>query len=170
MLTWLILVSLAAALVLFVLHRRNRSLGGLPAGELLAADNEEQECAVLISHRFGLKGKPDALVRTISGAIIPVERKRSSAPPRGPYDSDLIQAVVYGMLVEDEYGQPPPFVRIQYSNRWFDEAYTPERKQWVLRVSPRLRVARRASDCDRSHRMPAKCRNCGQKDNCGQAL
>jgi hypothetical protein len=86
-LTWLIVALLAAALVLFVLHRRNRSLGGLPAGELLAADNEEQECPVLISQRFGLNGKPDALVRTSSAAIIPVERKRTLALPHGPDDS-----------------------------------------------------------------------------------
>jgi hypothetical protein len=64
----------------------------LSTGELIADDNEEQECPVLISHRFGLKGKPDALVRTKAGAVIRVERKRSPMPPRGPDDSDLCAA------------------------------------------------------------------------------
>jgi hypothetical protein len=140
MLTWLIIALLAAALFLFLKHRRNRVLGGLPTGELIAADNEEQECPVLISHRYGLKGKPDALVRTKTGAMIPVERKRSSAPKRGPYDSDLIQAIAYGMLVEDQYRQAPPYVRIQHADRWFNEAYTPQRKQWALKASQRLRA------------------------------
>ena len=170
MATWLIVALVAAALFLFVRHRRNRVLGGLPTGELIAADNDEQECPVLISHRFGLKGKPDALVRTKAGAVIPVERKRTIAPPSGPYDSDLIQAIAYGMLVEDRYGQPPPYVRIQYANRWFDELYTEPRKKWVLAVSQQLWSARTATERNRSHGAAAKCRNCGQRQNCGQAL
>ncbi len=66
----------------------------------------------------------DALVRTKAGTVIPVEHKRRIAPPRDPYDTDLIPAIACGMLVEDRYGQPPPYVRIQYANRWFDELYT----------------------------------------------
>jgi hypothetical protein len=138
MLTWLIIGLLAAALVLFVKHRRNLVLGGLPFGELVAADNEEQECPVLVSQRYGLKGRPDALVRTDAGAIIPIERKRTLAPPRGRYDSGLFQAISYGILVEDDYGQPPPCVRIQSADRWFDEPYPGARKQWASMVSQRL--------------------------------
>ena len=76
------IAPLGAALILFWAHRHNRILGGLPAGDLVSADNEEQECPVLISHRYGLKGKPDALVRTKTGAVIPIERKRTRAPKR----------------------------------------------------------------------------------------
>jgi hypothetical protein len=120
---WLIIALMAAALVLFWSHRRNRMLGGLPAGDLVSADNEEQECPVLISHRYGLKGKPDALVRTKTGAMIPIGRKRTRAPKR-PYDGDLIQAIAYCVLVEDRHGEPPPYARIQYADRWFDVSYT----------------------------------------------
>ena len=41
-------------------------------------------------------------MRTESGHLIPVERKKTLAPRRGPYDGDLIQAAVYCMLVEEE--------------------------------------------------------------------
>lgn len=58
-----------------------------------------------MSHRYGLKGKPDALVRTESGDLIPVERKKTRAPQRGPYDGDLIQAAAYCILVEEEFGR-----------------------------------------------------------------
>ncbi len=75
-------------------------------------------------HRFGLKGKPDALVRTKSGAVIPVKGKRTIAPPRGPNDSNLIQTIAYGIPVEDRDGQPPPYVRVQIEDRWFDQLYT----------------------------------------------
>ena len=166
---WLIVGLLAAALILVLRHRRQRQLGGLPAGELIASDHEEQECRVLVSHRYGIKGKPDALVRCAGGMIIPVERKKASAPKR-VYDGDLIQGIAYCILVEEEYGQAPPYVRIQYADRWFDEPYTPERKSWALQVSDRLRQARRGGACNRSHRIPANCRSCGQRANCGQAL
>jgi hypothetical protein len=97
---WLIIALMAAALVVFWSHRHNRMLGGLPAGDLVSADNEEQECPVLISHRCGLKGKPDALVRRKNGAMIPIERNRTRAPKR-PYDGDLIQGKVRLHLAED---------------------------------------------------------------------
>jgi hypothetical protein len=39
------------------------------------------------------------------GALVPVERKKSRAPRRGPYDGDLIQATAYCILVEEEFGR-----------------------------------------------------------------
>ncbi len=92
MATWRIVALVAAALFVFVRNRSYRVLGGLSTGELISADNEERECPVFISHRFGLKGKPDALVRTNGGAVIPIERKRTSPPPHGPDHSDLCAA------------------------------------------------------------------------------
>jgi predicted RecB family nuclease len=123
-----------------------------------------------MSHRSGLKGTPDALVRLNSGHLIPVKRKKAPAPRRGPYDGDLIQAAVYCILVEEESGRTPPFMRIQYADKWFDEPYAPELKAWVLGTAAHLREARRQGDCHRSRRIAAKCRNCGQKPNCAEAL
>jgi len=160
-----------AAVYLFQRVGAQRSLGGLPKGDLIYINDVARDCPVLVSRRYGLRGKPDALVRTESGDLIPVERKRTRAP-RGdrPYDGDLIQATAYCVLIEEEFGRAPTFMRIQYSDRWFDESYTPQRKQWVLETCDRLRQARGQGDCPRSHRIAAKCRNCGQKPNCGQAL
>jgi CRISPR-associated exonuclease Cas4 len=163
-------VLLLAAVFLFLKTRERRRLGGLPEGDLLYSDNLAGDCPLLVSHRYGLKGWPDTLVRTESGELIPVERKKSLAPRRGPYDGDLIQATAYCILVEEEYGRTPPFMRIQYADRWFDEPYTAERKRWVLETCARLQQARRQDDCRRSHRIAAKCRNCGQRPNCDQAL
>ena len=88
-------------------------------------------CAVLISHRYGLKGKPDALVRTPEGVLIPVERKKARAPSR-PYEADRIQAAAYCLLVEENYRQTPSFMRIHYADRWFDETFTPQHRDWVV--------------------------------------
>ena len=168
-----VLVSAALILTAFYLlvrSRAQRRIGGLPDGELVYSDNVAGECPVLVSHRYGLKGKPDALVRTESGHLIPVERKKTLAPHRGPYDGDLIQAAVYCILIEEQSGRAPPFMRIQYADRCFDEPYTPELKAWVLETCARLRQARRENNCHRSHRIAAKCRNCGQRGNCSEAL
>ncbi len=158
-----------AAFYLLARARNQRRIGGLPGGQLVYSDNVPGDCPVLMSHRYGLKGKPDALVRLKSGHLIPVERKKAFAS-RGPYAADLIQAAVYCILVEKESGRTPPFMRIQYADRWFDEPYTPELKAWVLGTAARLREARRENDCHRSHRSAAKCRNCGQRPNCAEAL
>ena len=164
----IIIALLVVALVLFLKHRRAPRLGGLPTGDLIASDHD-QDGPLLVSHTYGLKGKPDSFVRTSDGAIIPVERKKARAPQK-VHDGDLIQGIAYCILVEDSYGQAPPYVRIQYADRWFDVPYSSELKSWALEVAERLRAARRAPVCNRSHHHPAKCRNCGQRKNCSQAL
>src|SRR3954466_7676817 len=93
-----------AALILLLIYRRQRLHGGLPSGDLIYSDTAAQDMPVLVSQRYGLKGKPDALVRTDSGDVIPVERKKSRAPKR-PYPGDLIQAIAYCVLVEETYGR-----------------------------------------------------------------
>jgi CRISPR/Cas system-associated exonuclease Cas4 (RecB family) len=158
------------AVFLFIWGRTQGGPTGLPDGDLIYNDNGTGACPVLVSHRYGLKGKPDALVRTKSGDLIPVEQKKTRAPRRRPYDGDLIQATAYCILVEEKFGRTPPLMRIQYADHWFDEPYTPELKLWVLRTCAKLRQARHAADCPRSHRVAAKCRNCGQRQNCREAL
>jgi CRISPR-associated exonuclease Cas4 len=157
-----------AALALFLKRRHHRQRAALPTGTLVAADNLEQPCPVLFSKRYGLKGKPDAILRTPTG-LAPIERKRSRSPRR-PHDSDVIQAAAYCLLIEDNYGETPLFMRIHYADTWFDVPFTDQHRQWVLQVSERLRAARTRDTCGRSHNMPAKCRSCAQRPNCNQAL
>jgi hypothetical protein len=171
------MISVLTAVTLFLCAalialrtRANRRQSGLPVGELIYTDNSSEPCPLLVSYRYGLKGKPDALIRTPAGDVIPVERKKGHAPHSGPFDSDLIQAFAYCVLVEEHYSLDPPFVRIQYSDRWFDVPFTAEKKRWLLETCDRLREARHRADCVRSHHRVAKCRNCGQRTNCGQAL
>lgn len=99
----IIIGLLVAALVLFLRHRRARRLGGLPNGDLIASDHD-QDGPLLVSHTYGLKGKPGSLVRMSDGTIIPVERKKARAP-KAVRDGDLIQGIAYCILVEDNYGQ-----------------------------------------------------------------
>jgi CRISPR-associated exonuclease Cas4 len=159
---------LLAALALFLKRRYHRQRAALHTGTLVSSDNLEQPCPVLFSTRYGLKGKPDAILRTPNG-LAPIERKHSRAPRR-PHDSDVIQAAAYCLLIEDNYGETPLFMRIDYSGTWFDVPFTEKHRQWVFEVSECLRAARTKDTCSRSHNMPAKCRSCAQRPNCNQAL
>ena len=169
MLLIFVVALLVLALLLVLLHRYRRVRGGLPVGELIYSDDVSAESPVLISTRYGLKGRPDALIRTKSGEIIPVERKSSRAPQR-PYDGDLIQAAAYCVLVQEQYGSRPPYMRIQYQDGCFDEPFTLERERWVLRTCEQIRLARRSEGVRRSHQSVARCNGCGQRSNCDQAL
>jgi CRISPR-associated exonuclease Cas4 len=160
---------LVALLVIVLRPRVTRQIVTPAAVDLLYSDTEERDEGVLLSPRYGLVGKPDALVRLPSGDVVPVERKSGRAPKR-PYEGDLAQATVYCILVEDLYGRTPPFMRLQYADRAFDEPFTPARKQSVLQAVEQLRRARALPDVKRSHAVPAKCRGCGQRRNCDQAL
>jgi hypothetical protein len=80
----LLIVGLCFLIAAILMARvlRHRRLGGLPAGEVVLSDTEDEFCPVLVSHRYGLKGKPDAIVRTKSGDYIPVERKHATLSPK----------------------------------------------------------------------------------------
>jgi hypothetical protein len=73
----------------------------------------------------------------------PVERKMGRAPRR-PYRGDVLQAAAYCVLIEEHYGRMPPFMRIQYADRCFDEPYTTHARKWVLRMCERVRLALQA--------------------------
>ena len=165
---WIAIALLVAGLALFAKRLYHRRQAALPGGTAIASDTAENPSPILISRRYGLKGRPDALLQTPAG-VIPIERKQSRTPPQ-PHEGDIIQAAVYCLLVEETYGRTPPFMRIHYPGRWFDVPFTPQHRELVVSASTQLRSARTAGLCDRSHHIRAKCRSCAQRSNCDQAL
>ena len=154
-------ICLFGAALLFLLSRS-------PTAEVVVySDAPSVSAPLLVSEKHGLKGKPDAVYR-LSGAYIPVERKSRPAPKR-PYESELIQAAVYGLLVEEHYGTMPPFLRLEYSDGVIDVPFTASLRADVLAYAAALRLARGTLP-GRSHQVRAKCAGCVQRVNCGQAL
>ena len=85
----LALVLILIAAILFLTRQRHRRRAALPPNAtLVAADNLERPCPVLISTRYGLKGKPDAILQTPAG-LIPIEHKHAR-PPASPHFPDII--------------------------------------------------------------------------------
>lgn len=69
----------------------------------------------LLSHVYGVGGKPDCLIRTADG-IIPVELKKSARPPSraAVYPNHMIQVLAYIVLVREHYGELVPYGLVVY--------------------------------------------------------
>jgi CRISPR-associated exonuclease Cas4 len=168
------IVLLAAGIALWAWGRWRRILAGLPAGEVVYSDTGAWQRVEkpLVSRRYGLVGKPDYLVRAGQGreaALVPVEvksRRRPAAPP----ENHLLQLATYCLLVEEVHQQRPPYGLLHYADATLQIAYTEELRQAVLAAAAELRAARTAADVHRNHTDPARCRGCGYRHACGEAL
>jgi len=170
-----LLALVGAALAMLALlawrhSRRQRQRLGLPQGRVVSADTGGwRACArPLYSARYGLAGKPDYLVRT-KGALVPVEVKPGRRAAR-PYPSDVLQLGAYLLLVEEETGRRPPYGLLCYAEAKFEIPYTSGLRQSViatLQEMQRLRHARRVAP---QHHEPQRCRHCGHREHCDDAL
>jgi len=161
---WLLIVALPLALLgvlLVVLFSRVRRSRGLGAGETVALDDVR-----LYSEGYGLVGRPDRIVRE-GERLIPEEWK---ATAKRVSDGHRIQLGTYFILIEETYGEAPPYgvvvlgdglrVKVENSDRLRSE---------VLAIAERIRERRRAIREVIPVRQPvAKCRACGQRRNCRQ--
>lgn len=150
--------------------RRDRAHIGLPAGRVIYADtnNHGHPRDALVSYHYGLSGRPDYVVKTREG-LVPVEIKTGQAPPR-PHEGHVLQLVAYCLLVEETTGQRPTHGLIRYADRAFRVDYTPELRAALLQTLTWMRADLVAATVARSHNQPARCRRCGYRQVCGQAL
>jgi CRISPR-associated exonuclease Cas4 len=166
----LFFVLLALGLWLHWLARRGRARSGLPQGRVIYTDTGGwgRLERPLFSRRFLLTGKPDYLV-TYEDGVIPVEVKSSHAPAR-PYPSHALQLAAYCLLVEECYGQRPPYGIIKYADRTFEVDYTPELEDELLATLDCMRADLADGNVPRSHGAPRRCRACGYRSRCDERL
>ncbi|HYG11242.1 MAG TPA: CRISPR-associated protein Cas4 [Pyrinomonadaceae bacterium] len=178
----LLLLTAAAA---WLASRRGERRAGLPKGRIIYSDtgapvgriapvalNErgERQEKPLLSHRHGLVGRPDYLVRTEEG-VVPVEAKSTTCPANGvPYESHLMQLACYCLLVEETTGAGVPFGVIRYRDRQLRVDYTDELRAALLALLAEMREARRAADVHRSHDERARCAACSYREICDESL
>lgn len=164
MLVLLAVVSLAAS-------RQLRRRSGLPQGEVVYDDASGASGDVLISHRYGLSGKPDYLLDDESGGLIPVEVKSGAAPRTGkPYDSHLMQLAVYFLLVEDTLQKPTPYGLIRYRDRTLRVANTGKLREELLDLLGRMRESLRHGAAQRNHSQARRCAGCSVAEACDERL
>jgi CRISPR-associated exonuclease Cas4 len=138
--------------------RRRRGLGG---GKTVSLDR-----VTLTSHRLGLTGRPDRLIKE-NGSII-VEEWKSA---RRVWPNHRAQMGVYFLLVEEQLRIHPThgFIVSGDGSRHRIEN-TDDLRAWVLSLAAEIRAARAAVDQPiLVEPPPGQCRSCGQRKNCGQA-
>ena len=178
-------ILLLVACVAWWAARRGARRVSLPEGRLIYSDtgapvgriapitlNErgERQEKPLLSHRHGLTGRPDYLVRTDEG-IVPVEAKSTNCPANGvPYESHLMQLASYCLLVEEATGERVPFGVVRYRDRQLRVDYTDELRENLLELLAEIRAARAADEVHRSHDEAARCAPCRYREMCDESL
>lgn len=167
----LAIILLGLAILVWLLARRARRGTGLPAGTVVYTDTGgwtrvEQP---LFSAGLQLTGKPDYLIRQ-HDIIIPVEVKSAQAPAGGPYAAHIYQLAAYCALVAETYGRRPPYGLIQYADRTLTVDYSRGLETELLELLEEIRADAQADDVGRSHESAARCRACGFREVCDEAL
>ncbi len=159
------------ALLAWARARRQILKGGLPDGRVIYQDTDRRRDVErpLASPRYGLTGKPDYLVQGPNG-LIPVELKSRDCPSSGPYASDAAQLTAYCVLVEDSFGVTPSHGVIQYADRSWPIQYTMKGHDRILQVLDEMRQARQIQTLHRDHEHAGRCRACGYRIVCDEAL
>jgi CRISPR-associated exonuclease Cas4 len=162
----IVLILLAAGL-LWASRRQWQQLG-MPSGQTVYQDTDEQPGDLLLAHAHQLKGKPDFLIKQ-GGQIIPVEAKTGRTPTQ-PYYSHIMQLIAYCVLVEAHTGQRPPHGILRYPERQFTVEFTLAREQELRNILSSMRQERRVQEVHRSHTNPNLCAACGFKAQCDERL
>ncbi len=170
LLSLLLLLLLAAGLAWW-LGRRLRAETGLPIqARVVYSDTGAWEKVEkpLFARRYLLTGKPDYLVEE-NGVLIPIEVKpnRVASEPRL---SDTLQLAAYGLLVEETFGTAPPYGLLKYREVVFSIEFTAELRAELLDVLAEMRRDLNANEVARSHDEASRCRACGYRNECGEAL
>ena len=146
---------------------------GLPGSRIVSADVGAALPAAkpMVSHRYGLTGKPDYLIQVAEG-IAPVELKSGNVPRTGrPHDGNAMQLAAYRLLVEDTMQVSVPYGIIKYSDGNIHVPFTGAVRHQLLSVLAQIRAAKNElADCHRSHRQRARCQKCGYRPVCSETL
>jgi CRISPR/Cas system-associated exonuclease Cas4 (RecB family) len=166
---YLVYLLLALGLLLLWLARRTRLAAGLPPGRVISQDTLGPRRAgqSLYDPVLDLAGKPDYLVEQ-GDRLIPLEIK-SGRSHAGPRASHRLQLAAYCRLVESVYARRPPVGILQYADQAYAIAYTQALEHELRQTLESLRTDL-GRPLDRSHESPERCRACGFRDGCDQAL
>lgn len=164
------LFLVVSGLAALVFARRWRRAAGLPGGRIIYTDPKlwGPSEKPLFSSALNLAGKPDYLVRQ-GDTVLPVEVK-TGRTPSSPPDSHLYQLAAYCRLVEETYGQRPPYGILHYPRRTLAIDYTPELEASLEAVLEEIRSWQGKRSVPRSHDQPARCAGCGYRSACPERL
>ena len=137
-------------------------------GQLVYVDSDREKPKLFVSKRYGLSGRPDAVLLE-GDQHIPVEVK-TGRTPRGPLFSHILQIAAYCLLMEEEYGKPPPHGVIRYEDASHDIEYNEDLKKLVLGKVGEMRGCLAKGEAHRNHNRPGKCLHCSRRSVCPERL
>jgi len=172
LLALVILFALAAAFFLRRTGRAEQVQAGIPIDARVVYSDTgawQRVDKPLFSRRYRLTGKPDYIVEDDTGAMIPIEVKpnRTGSQPR---QSDTMQLMAYGVLVEEKFSARPDYGLLKYRDSIFRIEFTDELRAEFFEILNDMRRARRMFNVARSHDDPIICRYCGYRDACDERL
>ncbi len=144
---------------------------GIPAGKIDYSDTRDSDS--LFSKKYMLSGKPDFIIEK-DGVKIPVEVKTGRVP-KGPHFSHILQLAGYCLLVEEVYGQAPPYGVVEYSKGERKQQhkidYDKQLKDTVIEKLELIKsIEQEETVAHRNHNRTGKCRNCSRKVGCLESL
>lgn len=167
----LAILCLSFAIAAMWVSNRLQNRSGIPEGEVVYDDAGSwyKVTKPLFNQNLMLTGKPDYVIRTPNGKLIPVEYKSAKAPKQ-PHEGHVMQLVAYCALVESHFKQRPTFGIIRYANRSFNIEYTSQLENDLADILEDMRIDLQANDVPRSHEAWHRCQGCGFKDICEESL
>lgn len=171
-LSFVLILALVGAIVLRMLGRAEKRAAGLPINARVVSSDTgawQRVAKPLFSKKYQLTGKPDYIVVAADGATIPIEVKPNRADP-APRDSDTMQLMAYGILIEETYGTSTDYGLLKYRDEVFRVEFTGELRRKFFAIVDEMRAARQAENVARSHAEPSRCRYCGYRDECDEKL
>lgn len=121
----------------------------------------------ITSNRYGIRGKPDYIIKS-NEDYIPVEEKSSDLDR--PKFSHVMQITAYCMLIEDKYGSPPPYGVLKYKKRQFKIPYEERWKNMVIKIREDMIRDMKRGEAHRNHNSKNKCLHCARRDYCPEKL
>ncbi len=169
---WVVLLLFALAIALLMLSLRERRKSRMPDAQVIYADTDlwQRVPETLVDHQLGLVGKPDYVMKTRQGSLIPVEVKTGHTPDT-PYDSHRLQLMAYGLLIQSNYAQSPDYGLLHYLDKDFRVDFTPNLEAQLRETLVEIRLIEEGNEIPaRSHNSNARCRSCGYRGICDQKL
>jgi len=123
---------------------------------------------VFKSDSLGLSGSPDYIIK-VGDNIVPVEEKKGRTP-RGPLFSHILQIAAYCALIEEAYGNPPPYGLLKYPGHEHEIEYNEDLRRMLAQKLDEMRQVMRTGEAHRDHERPGKCKYCSRRDSCPEKL
>lgn len=117
---------------------------------------------LLVSKKYGLKGKPDFILRhNKKDLYIPIELKSGNIKDEiEPHLGDFLQLITYFILIEDEFGKKPKYGKLIYNDYMFIVPNTNKYKKQLLMTLKDMRALLKTGQADNCSTSFIKCKNC----------